>query len=260
MKLAIILKHVVRKNKRWPSLKKDALFECDTCKMTFRRAYDQKIWNKEFHFHDKACQNISQSSGALKIQKENHFLAKFGLKNPQQVYSIRKQTEKTNLERYGFKVSSQAQSVKNVAQQTNIEKFGVNWCTQLPQNRIACNSALSQRKRFETKKRNGTLKQSHQEDAYYKRLCEQFGENDVLRHVFVNGWDIDFYVKSEDIYVQHDGSYYHGLDRPIEVIKEFKTATDKTIFATWLRDKKQNAWFAQNGIFLMRVVDYDNKI
>jgi hypothetical protein len=93
-------------------------------------------------------------------------------------------------------------------------------------------------------------------------LCFQFLVNefcDVDRHVFINKWDIDFYIKSIDTYVQLDGVYWHGLDRPIDVITLFLHPRDKTIYNTLLRDKEQNKWFEQNDKRLIRFTDKEIK-
>lgn len=112
------------------------------------------------------------------------------------------------------------------------------------------------RKRFETMKRDGKIRQSSIEDKVYHVLCNKFGSEDVKRQVLMNDrWPIDFYIKSLDIYVQFDGKYWHGLDRPLEVIAEHKTSQDIVIHKKWMTDKEQDAWFESNGLRLLRVSD-----
>ena len=80
-----------------------------------------------------------------------------------------------------------------------------------------------------------------------------FGNDVVERHVIINGWDIDFYVKSISAYVQYDGKYYHGTGRTLDEVSEKKTKTDVTIYDTMLRDIKQIEWFSTHELLLVRI-------
>ena len=82
-----------------------------------------------------------------------------------------------------------------------------------------------------------------------------FNINDIIRQITINGWSIDFYIISIDTYVQFDGTYWHGLNRSIEEIKEFKHPRDKDIFDTMQRDVLQNEWFKTHNLNLVRVID-----
>jgi hypothetical protein len=80
-------------------------------------------------------------------------------------------------------------------------------------------------------------------------LATTFGE--VKRWVWVNGWSIDMYVPSCDAYVQFDGVYWHGLDRPIEMVK------DPKIVRKYYRDVEQVAWFSAQGLKLVRITEVE---
>ncbi len=110
-----------------------------------------------------------------------------------------------------------------------------------------------------TMKRNGTYgkKQSRVENACFDAMCEIYGSHDVERHVELNGRDIDLFVKSSEIYVQIDGVYWHGLDRPVELIKEFRKSRDRVIYGTILRDIEMNKWAEQNRKRLVRFTDQE---
>jgi len=101
----------------------------------------------------------------------------------------------------------------------------------------------------------GTYGKSKIEDQFYQFLLKHFSENDIERQSMINEWNVDFCIKSLNLYIQFDGSYYHGLDRPIQEIFNFKTSTDKTIFQTYLRDQKQNDFFHRNKKKLFRISD-----
>ena len=114
-------------------------------------------------------------------------------------------------------------------------------------------------KQHETKKLNGTYGKSKIEDEFYIVLCNVFGIENIERQKLVNGWAIDFYLKLLDLHIQFDGRYYHGLDRPIEEIKLFKTKSDTKVFETYIRDKNQDIYFAQHNLKLLRVTDKEFK-
>ena len=105
-------------------------------------------------------------------------------------------------------------------------------------------------------KANGTYRKSSVEDALYVYLCDKHGVEQIVRNALVNNrWPIDFYVKSIDTYVQLDGVYWHGLDRPIEVISEHRTKRDAQIHKKWLTDREQDRWFREQGLNLIRLTD-----
>jgi hypothetical protein len=104
---------------------------------------------------------------------------------------------------------------------------------------------------------NSTYRKSGPEDRLYDTLCNVYESDNVVRQVAVPGtkWLIDFYIRSIDTYVQLDGAYWHGLDRPIEVIAEHKTKRDVQIHKKWLTDREQDKWFNRMGKLLIRVID-----
>ena len=111
-------------------------------------------------------------------------------------------------------------------------------------------------KRHQTMKANGTYRKSSVEDALYEHLCCVYGVDQVIRHVWMNDrWPIDFYVKSTNTYIQLDGVYWHGLDRPIEVIAQHLTNRDAQIHKKWLTDREQDQWFEQQKLNLRRLTD-----
>jgi hypothetical protein len=124
----------------------------------------------------------------------------------------------------------------------------------------AGNSPEASAKRHETMKRNGTYRKSSTEDAMYAYLCGVYGLDQVQRNVWMNGkWPIDFYVKPINTYMQLDGVYWHGLNRPIEVIKQFKKPRDVKIYRKWLTDREQNEWFRERDLKLVRLTDLQFK-
>jgi len=145
--------------------------------------------------------------------------------------------------------------IQEKSEQTMEIRYGVKNYNQTKEFRENTNWHEAVKKQHKTKKENGTYGKSKTEDQFYQFLLEHFSKNDIERQPIINEWAIDFYIKSLNLYIQFDGTYYHGLDRPIQEIFNFKTSTDKTIFQTYLRDQKQNHFFHQNKLKLFRISD-----
>jgi len=71
---------------------------------------------------------------------------------------------------------------------------------------------------------------------------------------YVKKW-IDFYIPSIDLYIQVDGVYWHGINRPKEDIALQKTSQDIKIYKQILRDEKLNQYMKENKFKLLRITD-----
>lgn len=169
-----------------------------------------------------------------KEKAKQHFQEKFGVDNPYQ-----------------------SETCKEKIRQTMLNRYGVEYAWQTPQNKALFTSKEAQVKKHHTMIKNKTYKKSSSEDSLYEVLCIKFNSSNIIRQILINSWNIDFYIKSLDTYIQFDGIYWHGLSKPIEQIMEFKNPRDKTIYKTWCRDKEQNEWFYKNKLKLIRITDKD---
>jgi len=179
---------------------------------------------------------------------DNVLIKRYGSRNALAAPGAIDKRRSTWIENYGVDCPIRLESVLEKKKSTCLKKYGVDNPMKLEEMKI---------KVHETKKANGTYRsqQSRPEKLFYSLLCSVFGEDDVEQHVIVNGWCIDMHVKSVDLYIQVDGVYYHGLDRPLNTIVESNKSLDKTILATRERDKRQNDWFEENGLRLFRITD-----
>lgn len=224
---------------------------------------------------------------------------KYGVNHVFQAESVKNSIKETCLERYGVEYSAQADVVKTKIVDTLMKNHGVNagWKTEacqisshtsearvkakettIERHGVDCGfkmkkcrdnlmnvltdpekSKIRSQKCSETMKENGTYHGSKVENQIYDVLCEIFGVDDVVRQRPINGWIIDFYVTSIQLYLQVDGIYWHGLDRSIEEIKKFKNKRDVTIFQAFQRDKQQDVWFPENNLKLVRITDKEIK-
>lgn len=125
----------------------------------------------------------------------------------------------------------------------------------LPEVHALANTPEKCRQRHLTMKERGVYFTSKPEDIFYELLCSKFGSDSVRRRVSLKTWSMDFYIETIDTFVQFDGEYWHGLDRPLEVIRESTSPRDKTILRKYEIDREQDEWFKSTGKNLLRVTD-----
>lgn len=68
-------------------------------------------------------------------------------------------------------------------------------------------------KEYATKKMNNSFNTSKIEDVFYARLCEKYGENNVLRQYRDDDrypFNCDFYIPTEDLFIELNLHWTHG--------------------------------------------------
>lgn len=131
------------------------------------------------------------------------------------------------------------------------------WASLTPETK---NNRIS--KQLTTVMKNGSMSSKGEDELF--TLIEARYPN-VKRFVWMhpsqtgsaNLWNIDFFIPEIETYVQFDGEYWHGLDRPIEEIKESTTKRNKSIYRKWLLDQEQDCWFAKSRKRLIRITDVE---
>jgi hypothetical protein len=247
-----------------PRLKKDGTisqqltvryrFKCDHCgKIYEKRPCMTSVSKSGLTFCDNICKFESfKASGRLRERSRKTSLERYGTTIPMHNEIVKNKHKITLQNIYGIDVTNAMNipGAKEKRKRTHLERYGFEETFQIEKFR---------QKRNETWKNNLPKNYiSKPELSCLKLLQTQFGNNDVIHQKWVNGHPIDFYVKSIDTYIQFDGVYWHGLDRPLSVIRESQTARDQTIACKWLVDRQQDEWFAKHNLKLRRVTDKDN--
>lgn len=228
----------VRRQKRLKPLeelkpRQVAICTCDSCGSEFRiRDHVTEKSQRKFHFCSVKCRFNAQRAGGVLYRQDCALVRPDVLQKAHAASHTREAEERRSLSLQAYHASKP-----------------VDW--QNPGNTPeAC------AKRHQTMKTNGTYGKSSVEDVLYVYLCDKYGAEHVVRNALVNDrWPIDFYVKSIDTYIQLDGVYWHGLDRPIDVISEHKTKRDAQIHKKWLTDREQDQWFRERQLNLIRLTD-----
>lgn len=203
--------------------------------------------------------NSSMADPEVRMKKEQTFLKRYGTTVPiVHCENVVSKSVVTQIERYGD-IFTRTQAYKDAFKATSLKHWGVQHPMQSSDVKSKIDFRASWHKQHETKKRNGTYAVSKIERRFGDLLVSMFGDHDVECQVIVNNWSIDFYVKSIDTYVQFDGVYWHGLDRPINVIQNSSTLRDKRIFESYANDRLQENWFTEHHMRLIRVTDREFK-
>lgn len=215
-------------------------FAAESCKSKMRTTWKEKYGTEH-----------ARSSDVVKDKVKATMIERYGAEHPSQVPEIRKKQVDSLEKNWGTKDTWNIPHVRQALVNGCIKKFGA---PQHMMNREHAKEVLEKRAR------EGTLYQSKPENKFYELLCEKFGPENVQRQVVMNNgfWSIDFYVTSLDAYSQFDGVYWHGLDRPIDVIKESGQRghrRDAAIYRKWIVDRQQDTWFTAQGKRLVRISD-----
>lgn len=237
---------VDRKSPRARKEKKIIVYRCDQCSSEYEEGMRKERLDMKRHYCSYACLGKSKKVGGIayeewikscdipeRLRKGRETFQKLhGVSHPFKSDSVKEKIKKTLSERYGSSHPMKSELIRS----------RVDW-------------KMISDMRHITMKKNESYRKSLKEDKFYDALCSYFGKDDVERCVIINNWEIDFFIKSLDVYVQFDGVYWHGLDRDIDKIVEYKSPRDRVIYNTWLRDREQNEWFEKSCIRLVRITD-----
>lgn len=252
-KTFFLSKKVYASGKRQLRVKQTYLFRCESCSAVFTRT-KRKLYVTHDMCSASCRKRETRSGGQLRAAAVNTFKARHGVDSVEHSKLVSKRRA-TCLAKFGVESPGFAPSVRAACVATSLRHYGTEHPMQSATLKASIDHAVITAKRHETMKRNGTYGKSRQEDKFFEQLVTKFGADDIARSVSVNGWSIDFFIKSIDTYVQFDGVYWHGLNRPLENIRSSTAPRDRVILKTHERDQEQNVWFAAHAMRLVRVTD-----
>lgn len=240
---------------------KAAIIICDQCGAEARKPF-KCVKDKKQHFCKNACSLEATKPGGARYEwmiarakrGSDSIKKQYGSASPMSIPGAREKLRGTRIKRFG---KEKAEQIVAKTKETNIEKYGVSCPFNIPEVRERSTSAEAQDKKLRTLISHGMWKSSKVEDEFYEELLNYFSAHDIERQVISFKWPIDFWVKSRDIYIQIDGVYWHGLDRPIDIIENSERPRDKTILRKWHTDREQNLWFHSENKRLLRFTDVE---
>lgn len=274
-----MLLQIIQKQSTWGKV---LLLLCDECETHFERGYQKFQIDKQYHFCSRSCANKSKKNGGELFKKTTSTcIERYGVENPFQSETVKEKSRRTLSENYGIDVvnPSQIKELRSKTVNTWIDKYGVDNPMKCESVKMKTRSILlekygvqnsftlahlrgtairsfedeSIRKlAWEKKKSLGKTYVSKAETCFIDRLVSLFGKEDVLSQVYVNSHPIDGWVKSANLYIQFDGSHYHGLNRESLVYENVRLKV--------VGDRIQDEWFAKNELHLLRISDKIGKI
>lgn len=231
---------------------------CDTCLVEFVRGncdWSRHINNENtLTFCSSTCSREARKKGGLsdsKLRKIN--LERYGVEHTLQLETVRESSRETSQLHWGCLHPMQSKELQLKMKHTLSSRYHV--VSAFHVHREKWNYDDICRKRLETMKLRGTICSSKPENVMYELLKKVF--KDVQRQVRPpkTHWDIDFYVGDIDTWIQVDGIYWHGLNRDIDEIRSSTSPRDQKIARAWETDRKQERWFAEHDMKLIRVTD-----
>jgi hypothetical protein len=183
-----------------------------------------------------------QKSEDIKQRTKQTCIERYSANNPLSSPVIRERIRKNHIHKYGVDNPSQRSDVKLKKIATSLKNYGVEHPMQ---------SEEIQQKRFKSFLTNGKGLVSKIEFRCLMALRELFKE--VIHQHSVNGWMIDFYIPSQETYIQFDGVYWHGLNLSKEQLENPTTKRMQDIASKWKRDRDQDKWFLEHSKKLVRI-------
>lgn len=232
-------------------------------------------YNVDHHFQSKEIR--------AKAEETNE--QRYGFKVATQNKEVQAKIVATNMEKYQVPYTVLDPEIKKKGLDTLYKNYGVTNPSLSPEIQVRREATFEERynvknptmlkeirdkidyhdlwlKAHETKKKNGTYKKSKTEDKFYNFLVSQFLINNVSRQILMFDKIIDFLVviENKEIFIEFDGIYFHGLDRPIQIIEESLKIRDKYIAKRYWEDRWLDQMMNENNKVLVRVTDKEFKL
>lgn len=212
--------------------------------------------SKETLNYNYGVNNPAHSAVIIDKMKKNYQQA-HGVDHPLKDPLVREKIQATCLERFGTTSPLGSSEIHEKGRQTLIAKYGVDHPMKVESIKEKFDYHEIAKKSHATMKKNHTYHRSLGEDSLCKILQSRFGTDAVQTQSPVKSWSVDFYVATLDTYIEFDGVYWHGLDRPLSEIAKHQTKRDVVIHKKWTRDREFDQWCLDNGKRLVRVTDLE---
>lgn len=157
----------------------------------------------------------------LKQKAEKTTLKRFNVKNASQADEIKQKKIETTLKHYGVENPFQAEVVKKKIEKTTLKRYGT-------KNPMQNKDVIA--KGYKTKKINGTMNTSSEEEEIYILLQQKFKNIERQYRSEKYPFRCDFYIHEIDLYIEYQGNWTHGKEpydasnkKHIEKLKEFQS-------------------------------------
>jgi hypothetical protein len=230
------LKSIKVKNKREQTCIKKYGYKHHWESLEIRNKIKQ-TWLNNGYNHPMQCDNVKQKRKLI-------FYQKYNCKFPSQIINAKIKKLITWKLNHNCNHPWKSKLIRNKIKLTNLKRYGVTCSCQIDWVRkLASNSISKVEKEFEIQ-----LKELFPDLETQKKICYDLENNKY--------WFIDFYIPSKDTYIQLDGIYWHGLNEfYIEFTNNNSSKHKKLRLLNFIKDKKQNRYFEENDLKLLRYTD-----
>ena len=239
---------------------KETYRNVELCKETKKERYGDPHYNNQEQNKKTTKElygdeNYRNTEKAIETSQQ-----KYGVTHVMKLKEVKDKAQKTYIENNGG-LGFASKSVYENFKKTMFETYGVDHPMKSDEIKSKVDWKEWFRKMHETMKKNGSYgsMSSKTENAFYELLASYFSVDAIDRFVNVNNHIVDFYIKQLNTYIQFDGEYWHGLDRPLEEVKKNAEISRraKGIYTGYFKDREQDKWFAEHNIKLVRITDKD---
>ena len=151
---------------------------------------------------------------AIKEKAVNTIVKKYGTNVAAKSQIVKEKIKATNIKKYGFVAPACSEIVLSKIKDTNVKKYGA-------ESFLKSEKFLALQKEKKTEWQNkalrtliqtGKINKSVLEDKMWDLLCKIYGKENVIRQYKSNEYPFvcDFFVKSEKMYVEYQGTYFHN--------------------------------------------------
>ena len=175
------------------------------------------------------------NSQEIKNKLRNKFILKYGVSNPSYLPDVIEKRKNTSLEHFGVSCPFQSNDIKNKIKNILLDKYGAEYISQTKHWKIKYNSKkeYTVNKLFETKRKNGSLGKSKEEDKIYQLLKEKYPQ--TIHHYKSKEYPFvcDFFIPEIDTYIEYQGYFTHGgepyigTDKQKEKVKLWESKNTK---------------------------------
>lgn len=109
------------------------------------------------------------------------------------------------------------------------------------------------KRRFTAREENNSFKKSKPEEGIYKLLLNNNIKTE--RQIHIDKRIVDFLLPENNVYIEVDGIYWHGIGKTKEELLIKTTPQAKSIYKKHEQDKILNKYCFDNKIKLLRITD-----
>lgn len=185
-------------------MKKDNEDICPVC------GNKNKWWSLDKGYMQHYSSKCAQNDINVIKKRENHFIEKYGCKNPYQAEEVKDKIIAQNLEKYGYKYNLQRPEIIEKGRQTKLELYGSatynnsNKAMQTCIDKYGTNSFNANRKNKSTSKKENILLD----------ILKKYYSDELILNTYniIFPLELDIFIPKLNLAFEYNGSYWHSIE------------------------------------------------